>query len=226
MQEVKEQKIIEERWSPYEQNGGTAIGIAGKDFIVIGTDTRLSADYSIQCRHKSRVFQMTSKSIIVATGFDADLDSFITRMRQIVVRYQQDHFKEMTVESLGLCVSNILYSKRFFPYYINILVGGVNDKGEAILYGYDPVGTIENIHYDANGTGAEMAIPVLDNFFGTIHHNTVEFPYPSQEDAVNLVRDTMASVAERDIYTGDCLQVAIVDPSGNLTITEYELPAH
>ncbi|OHT07578.1 Family T1, proteasome beta subunit, threonine peptidase [Tritrichomonas foetus] len=213
-------------WSPYDNHGGTSVGIVGKDFVAIGTDTRLSSNYSISCRHKSRVFQMTSKAMIVATGFDGDIDAFVTRIRQILVRYQQEHFKEMSTESLALCVSNILYSKRFFPYYINILVGGIGLKDEGLLYGYDPVGTLECLNYDAHGTGSPMAMPILDNHFGSMHHNTTPFPHPEVDDAVNLIRDIMASVSERDIYTGDCLQVAVMKSDGNLTITEYELPAH
>ena len=165
------------QWSPYDQNGGTAVGMIGEKFAAIGTDTRLSTGYNISCRHKSRIFTMTSKSVIVATGFDADIDAFVTKMRQLLVKYQQDHFKEMTTESLGLCVSNILYSKRFFPYYINVLVGGIGQNGEGLLYGYDPVGTLECLPYDTNGTGSPMATPVLDNYFGQFHHNTQKFPY-------------------------------------------------
>ena len=221
---VREEK--KGRWNPYDMHGGSSVGIVGKDFVAIGTDTRLSSDYSILCRHKSRIFQMTSKAIIVATGFSGDIDAFVTRIRNIIVSYQQDHFKEMSTESLALCVSNILYSKRTFPYYISILVGGIGLEGQGLLYGYDPVGTIESVYYDANGTGSQMSLPILDNFFGNYHRNSLPYPYPEEETAVTLIRDAMASIAERDIYTGDNLQVAVMKADGTLTITEYELPAH
>ena len=213
------------QWNPYNNNGGTAIGITGTDFVMVGTDTRLSANYSIDCRHKSRVFPMTKKAMIVATGFDADIDAFITRMRNILINYQQEHFKELSTESLAHSVSNILYSKRFFPYEVNILVAGIGQNGQGLLYGYDPVGCIESLHYDTNGTGSPMAIPILDAAFGSTHHNTRPFNHPNLDTARDIIRDTMASVAERDIYTGDFLQIAIMTKDG-FKIEEYPLPYH
>ena len=86
--------------------------------------------------------------MISATGFQGDVEAFITRMRSIISTYSQDHFKEMSTEAVAHCVSNVLYSKRIFPYYVNILVGGIGKNGEGLLYGYDPVGTIECHKYD------------------------------------------------------------------------------
>jgi 20S proteasome subunit beta 6 len=214
-----------DRWSPYVMHGGTALGVIGTDFVVIATDTRLSSDYNISCRHKSRVFQMTTKAMIVATGFQGDVEAFITRMHGIISNYRQDHFKEISTESLAHCVSNVLYSKRFFPYYINILVGGMGRKGEGVLYGYDPVGTIESHKYDVNGTGCALATPVLDATFGILHHNTQPFPYPTLDDAKGILRDAISSAAERDIYTGDAVQVASFTKDG-LILEEFPLPRH
>jgi 20S proteasome subunit beta 6 len=213
------------RWNPYVSHGGTALGVIGENFVVIATDTRLSAHYSISCRHKTRIFQMTSKCMIVATGFQGDVEAFITRMYGIISNYRQDHFAEISTESVAHCVSNVLYSRRFFPYYVNILVGGMGKNGEGLLYGYDPVGTIESHKYDVNGSGCSLATPILDAVFGTIHHNTRPFPYPTLDDAKNILRDAISSAAERDIYTGDAVQIASFTADG-LVIEEFPLPQH
>ena len=34
--------MTERRFSPYSDNGGSVVGIAGEDFVVIASDTRLS----------------------------------------------------------------------------------------------------------------------------------------------------------------------------------------
>jgi 20S proteasome subunit beta 6 len=214
------------RWSPYEMHGGTALGIVGQDFVAVASDTRLAAaDYTIDCRRKSRIFQLTTKALIVSTGFQGDVEALVARLRAAVWNYQQEHFKELSTESLASYVSNVLYSKRLFPYYTYVMVAGIGQNGRPLLYGYDPVGCIEQLNYDANGTGASLAMPILDLAFGSMHRNTEPFPYPDVDRARDILRDTMCSAAERDIYTGDTLEVAIFTAEG-LKIEEYPLPAH
>ena len=221
---IREVKKRDE-FNPYEMHGGTSAAICGKDFVCIASDTRLSVDYSIDCRHKPRIFQMSPTSMICCTGFDGDIDSFITRMKMLMIQYQYDHFHEMPIEALARAVSNVLYSKRLFPYYINTMVAGINAKGQGKLYGYDPVGTIEDLRYDANGSGSSFAGPLLDSVFGTVHRNTIPFPEINLEDAKNTLRDAICSVAERDIYTGDTLQIATLTKDG-FVVEEFPLPIH
>lgn len=38
------------RFNPYQLNYGTVVAVAGKDFVVVGGDTRLSEGYSIITR--------------------------------------------------------------------------------------------------------------------------------------------------------------------------------
>jgi 20S proteasome subunit beta 6 len=46
------------RFSPYSDNGGTILAIAGADFAVIAGDTRQSEGYSIQTRYARKVWQL------------------------------------------------------------------------------------------------------------------------------------------------------------------------
>ena len=45
-------------FNPYSDNGGTIVGIAGFDFVLIAADTRLSENYSILSRNVTRVFEV------------------------------------------------------------------------------------------------------------------------------------------------------------------------
>ena len=58
----------------YEDNGGTTMGVSGKDFAILGSDTRLSRGYSILCRDSSKSIQLTDKCVLVSAGMKADRD--------------------------------------------------------------------------------------------------------------------------------------------------------
>ena len=224
MQEIASNKE-HKQWNPYDLHGGTHVECVGQDFVAIAADTRMASNYRINTRHKCRIYEITSKSVIVGGGFEGDLDAFVTRMRFIAANYKQQHFKEMSVDALARSVANILYSKRFFPYYVMISVCGIDDFGHGKLYSYDQVGCIEDIKYAADGSGNVMAMPILDHYFGSVRHNTKPYKYPTQEEAKNLLREVICSVAERDIETGDYVEVAILDANG-LHTEKFDLPKH
>jgi len=54
------------KFDPYVDNGGTAVGIAGKDYVIVATDTRLSDKYSIKSRKLSKVFEVCFQECIKA----------------------------------------------------------------------------------------------------------------------------------------------------------------
>jgi 20S proteasome subunit beta 6 len=45
-------------FSPYTDNGGSILAIAGADFCVVAGDTRQSEGYNIQTRYKPKVHRL------------------------------------------------------------------------------------------------------------------------------------------------------------------------
>lgn len=69
------------------------------------------------------------------------------------------------------------------------------------MCGYDAIGSYDLMTYGAQGSGIELAMPVLDNQFKYI--NNIHPVKPTDRDSVvDVVKDSINSVAERDIYTG------------------------
>ena len=88
------------------------------------------------------------------------------------------------------------------PYYAFNLLCGLSREGEGIIYGYDAIGSYSTLTYGVQGSGTEMAAPLLDNQF--VGHNHMEKKLAQNEqDVEEAAKDIMNSIAERDIYTGD-----------------------
>ena len=57
----------------------------------------------------------------------------------------------------------MLYGKRFFPYYASTIIGGIDADGKGVLYGFDSVGSYEQLQCRAGGAAAALIMPFLDN---------------------------------------------------------------
>lgn len=205
---------IEHRFSPYTDNGGTVLAIAGEDFCVIAGDTRQSEGYNINSRRVPKVFKLNNQTVLTNAGFAADGVHLAKRVKQRMEWYTHAHDKEMPSPSVAQLMQTMLYGKRFFPYYVYNIVGGLDNEGRGCVYSFDPVGSYERRPYQAGGSAASLVQPFLDNQVGL--KNIVDAPQTplSLDRALRLVRDAFTSATERDIYTGDYLQVMIVTREG------------
>ena len=99
------------------------------------------------------------------------------------------------------------------PYYAFNLLCGIGKDGKGEVYGYDAVGSYDMVTYGVQGSGSQLGAPILDNQF--VGHNfKVKVLPESQQEVENTAKDIINSIAERDIYTGDFVEVVTVDSNG------------
>ncbi|XP_052164597.1 proteasome subunit beta type-1-like [Oryza glaberrima] len=207
------------RFEAYENNGGTCVAVAGADYCVVAADTRLSVGYSILSRDSSKIAHLAYKCVLASSGFQGDVKALQRNLAAKELLYEHNHNKKMSCPAMAQLLSNTLYYKRFFPYYAFNVLGGLDSEGKGCVFTYDAVGSYERTGYSAQGTGAALMMPVLDN--------QLKSPSPlllpardavtplSQSDAVDLVKDVFASATERDIYTGDKLEIVVINSAGS-----------
>ena len=51
------------------------------------------------------------------------------------------------------------------PFYAFNLLCGLTRDGQGTVYGYDAVGSFDTVTYGVQGSGSELASPMLDNQF-------------------------------------------------------------
>lgn len=204
------------QFSPYTSNGGSIMAIHGDDYCVIAGDTRQSEGYNIQTRYKPKVFQLTDKATLATNGFSADAEALVSRIKIRLEMYQHTHGRSMPLHAIARMLSTILYSKRFFPYYVYNILGGIDEEGRGAVYGYDPVGSYERIVCCASGAAQGLLQPFLDNqvmFKNQMPTPETSIPEPGHlplPHALRIVMDSFTSATERHIEVGDGLEVFIV----------------
>ena len=64
--------LVSCKFDPYVDNGGTILGLAGKGYVIIASDTRLSDQYMIRSRRNSRLFELDNGIIFTGSGCWSD----------------------------------------------------------------------------------------------------------------------------------------------------------
>lgn len=196
-------------------------------------DTRSTSGYSINSRHVPKLFLIGgegpsnkgARMVLSVVGFAADGDALKEKLDTIVKMYFYQHGKQMSVSAAAQRLSHILYNKRFFPYYVHAILGGIDEEGKGALYSYDPVGSYEREQCRAAGAASSLIMPFLDNQVnfknqyvpgsGEGHDlKAVEAKPLPRDDVMELVRDAFTSAVERHIEVGDGLQMMVITKEG------------
>ncbi|KAI8058466.1 nucleophile aminohydrolase [Syncephalis plumigaleata] len=201
---------IQHRFDPYADNGGTTLAIAGDDFCIVAGDTRQSEGYSINSRYAPKVFKMQNNVVLANSGFHADGVTLAKRLNQRIEWYRHAHEKDMSTSAFAQMLATILYGKRFFPYYSFCIVGGLDAEGKGAVYGYDPVGSFERYKCRAAGSAQNLVQPFLDNQVMLNGQNSLEARPMSKDEPF----DAFTSATERDIYTGDYIELHVITRDG------------
>ncbi|CAG8617924.1 2090_t:CDS:2 [Rhizophagus irregularis] len=184
--------------APVERNFYPYADNGGTSLGIAGADFCLMASDT----RKSSGYSIHSP-VLATNGFAADGLALTKRLGQKLEWYKHAHDKEMSTPALAQMLANTLYYKRFFPYYTFNLLGGIDEQGRGVLYSFDPVGSM----------GTEVALK---------NQQGVQQTPLSLEAAIRITKDSFTSATERDIYTGDYLEIFIIRQEGT-TIERIDL---
>lgn len=198
-------KESQERFNPYEDNSGTALSMTHDDFIIVAADTRHASEMGINSRNCSKIFKIKD-FLFTVTGFFADGLELYN-----ILSYEVELYEAMgpiSIQALACLTSKLLYSRRFFPYYVYATLSGF-DNGVPHVYRYDCVGGYEDVKVYCNGSGAPLIQPLLDSFIDMKNWNG-DKPVIDREYALKIVMKAFDAASERDVKTGDSLEIYVL----------------
>lgn len=217
-------EALQARFYPYDYNGGTVLAVAGANFSIVAGDTRMSTGFNIKSRSVSKIFQINSTTVLGTGGFRGDITTLQKLLTAKSTQYEHQHGEGMRPHAVAQSLANTLYGRRFFPYYTWNVLAGLDENGVGVVYSYDPVGNYERVRVSVTGSGESLIQPLLDNQLERQHQALGAKPPPlsidlSLDDAIDLVKDAFVSAGERDIRTGDSVEICIITAEGVRIVT-------
>jgi proteasome beta subunit len=128
--------------------------------------------------------------------------------------YKMRREESMTVKGIVSLLANILSGNRYYPYFVQLLVGGVDKNGPGV-YSLDALGgIIEEKKAVATGSGSPMAYGVLeDRYVENLPIN----------EGVELAVRALHNAMKRDSASGDGIEVVKITSDRYIKIDDTEI---
>ena len=192
--------------------GATTLGVACKDGVIIASEKRVTYGYLVVSKSGKKVFKITDNIAAACAGLMGDMQILMREIGAYTRLFELDNGRRIPVRSAAKFLSNLLFQRRFYPYITQTIVGGVDEEGPNV-YTLDPFGSVLPDKYAAVGTGAEVAVGVLESSYKD---------GLSMGECRELVLRAMRSAIARDATSGNGIDLLLVTNEG---IKEENLPA-
>ncbi len=179
--------------------GATAVGLIFDGGVVLAAEKRVTYGGIIATKKMRKIFKVTDKVGAACAGLIADMQEIIRQVAAITKIKEMNDKRPAGVNSVAKLTSVLLYQNRLYPYITQIMVGGY--VGRPGLYSLDPLGSLMSDNYIALGTGAEIAMGVLESKYRE---------GMSSEEAKNLVVEAFRSAVGRDAASGDGVDMYVI----------------
>jgi len=189
--------------------GATAVGITFDGGVVFASEKRIAYGNFLVSKTTKKTFPLTEKVGATIAGLVADMQILVLQIKALAKIRKMELKRDIPPNSIAKMMSNMMYERRFFPLLTQVIVGGVVDK--PAIYTLDPLGSVLPDEYAAVGTGAEMALGVLDQQFK---------PGMKEKEAVDLAVKSVKAATMRDSFSGDGIDVLIITKEGSKEFTE------
>ncbi len=181
--------------------GATAVGVRGRNFIILGAERRVSYGGYVASKAGKKVYKVTDYLGMALAGLFADIQAITKMLKANIDYYNLVVGKRISIRAAAKLLATILYSYKYFPFFSEVLIGGIDLEGEPRLYVMDPLGSLIEDDFAALGSGAPIAIGVLETRYSK---------GMGVEDAKKMVTDSIRAAIERDALSGDGIDILVI----------------
>ncbi|HJJ30893.1 MAG TPA: archaeal proteasome endopeptidase complex subunit beta [Methanocorpusculum sp.] len=183
------------------KTGTTTVGIIFKDGVVLATERRATMGTLIASKKAKKVHSIAERIGMTIAGGVGDAQQLIRIINVECSLYQVRRGKPISVGAAATVLSNYLNQNRFTPYYVQLLVGGVDAQGPSV-YSVDAAGgaTLEE-NFVSTGSGSLTAYGVLEDRYAKDMNET---------EAVNLAVRALRAAMRRDSASGEGYNVVVI----------------
>ncbi len=188
------------------KHGTTTVAVRFKGGTVVAADKRASMGSFVASKKAEKVHELNESTVATIAGLVGDAQYLVHLTRANLNLYSLGRGYSPTTKMAGNLLASIMYEqyRSYFPYYVAMVVAGL-DKDGPHIYTLDMAGGITEEDFASTGSGSLVAYGVLES---TWKDGLTE------EEALKVAITALATATSRDTATGDGIDVLLVNKKG------------
>ncbi|MBI2079826.1 archaeal proteasome endopeptidase complex subunit beta [Candidatus Micrarchaeota archaeon] len=197
MEAEQSQKIV--------NTGTTTVGLVCKDGLVLASDRRATMGYLIASKDIDKIYPLDTHIGMTIAGGVGDAQTLVRWMTAEMRLYRLKYDRRITVEAAATLLANILTQYKYYPFFVQLLIGGMDEDGRIRLYSVDMLGGVTEEKLTSTGSGSPIAYGVLEELYkeeGTMVEN------------LKIAAKAVTAAMKRDAASGERVDLVVIDKQG------------
>lgn len=197
------------------KTGTTTVGIVCKDGVVLAAEKKATLGYLVASKDDVKIVKITPHIAMTQAGAVGDLQTLARYLKAECALYELREKRKISVNAAATLLANIMYGGRWFPYLVQIILAGYDEKGPQLFILHPDGSKLEEKKFFSTGSGSPIAFGVLEVFY----KDNI-----SIEEAKKLAVKAVKAAIERDIASGGKgIDVAVIDKDNFKMLSEEEV---
>ena len=186
------------------KTGTTTLGMVCKDGVVMATEHRATMGTLIAHTDTQKLFRIDDHIGLTTAGLVGDAQSLARYITAEAELYRLKRDQPMTIKAASTLTANILSGNRYFPFWVQLLLGGWDREGGHI-YSLDAAGGSIPDKFCATGSGSPYAYGVLeDNYNDNV----------TTAQGIDIAIKALNAAMRRDSASGNGYDIVVISKDG------------
>jgi len=195
------------------KKGTTTVGLVCDGAVVVASERRATMGTMIAHKRAKKLYRIDDHLALTTAGLVGDAQMLARYLGVESELYKLQREADMPIKGAATLLGNILNQRKFAPFFVQLIIGGVDATGAHVFSVDAAGGAIEDV-YTSTGSGSPYVLGVLED------HYREDM---STDEAVDLAIRGLTAAMKRDAASGNGIDLAVITPEGYTRYSEEDI---
>ncbi|KAK2188164.1 hypothetical protein NP493_142g01017 [Ridgeia piscesae] len=185
-------------------NGAAIVAMKGKECVAIASDRRFGIQAQTVGMDFQKIFEMGPHLYIGLPGLATDVQTVAQRLKFRLNLYELKENRQIRPKTLMSVVANLLYERRFGPYFVEPVIAGLDNKtAEPYIAALDLIGCpMATDDFVVSGTCTEQLYGMCESLWQ---------PDMDADALFECISQSLMNAVDRDAVSGWGAVVTLIE---------------